>query len=92
MFMIGLLLEVKINQTEMKMVMKTLFIRLFFGAILMIIVYFLLPLPLLAKKIAVLAMAAPITTVAAVFSRHIGYRNPDTRLVESGQIRSLSQG
>lgn len=73
MFMIGLLLEIKINPTEMKMVMKTLFIRLFFGAILMAIVYFIIPLPLLARKIVVLAMAAPITTVSAVFSRNIGY-------------------
>lgn len=86
MFMIGLLLEVKINQTEMKMVMKTLFIRLFFCAILMIIVYFLLPLPLLSKKIAVLAMAAPITTVAAVFSRNIGYRKDAPAIASSLSI------
>ena len=71
--MIGLLLEIKINPAEMKIVLKTLIIRVFFGAILMCIVYFFIPIPLLAKKIVVLAMAAPITTVSAVFSKNIGY-------------------
>ena len=73
MFMIGLLLEVKINPSEMKIVLKTLLIRVLFGAILMSIVYFIVPIPMLAKKIVVLAMAAPITTVLAVFSKNIGY-------------------
>ena len=56
MFMIGLLLEVKINPSEMKIVLKTLLIRVLFGAILMSIVYFIVPIPMLAKKIVVLAM------------------------------------
>ena len=86
MFMIGLLLEIKINPTEMKMVVKTLFIRLFFGTILMIIVYFMIPLPTLAKKIVVLAMAAPITTVSAVFSRNIGYRKDAPAIASSLSI------
>lgn len=86
MFMIGLLLEIKINPEEMKMVIKTLFIRLFFGAVLMLIVYFLMPLPLLARKIVVLAMAAPITTVAAVFSRNIGYRRDAPAIASSLSI------
>ena len=73
MFMIGLLLEVKINPLEMKIVLKTLLIRVLFGAILMSIVYFIVPIPMLAKKIVVLALAAPITTVSAVFSKNIGY-------------------
>ncbi len=86
MFMIGLLLEIKINPEEMKMVVKTLFIRLFFGAVLMMIVFFLMPLPLLARKIVVLAMAAPITTVAAVFSRNIGYRRDAPAIASSLSI------
>lgn len=86
MFMIGLLLEVKINPSEMKMVIKTLFIRLFFGMILMLIVYFFVPIPLLAKKIVVLAMAAPITTVSAVFSRNIGYRKDAPAIASSLSI------
>ena len=86
MFMIGLLLEVKINPSEMKMVIKTLFIRLFFGAILMLVVYFLIPIPVLAKKIVVLAMAAPITTVSAVFSRNIGYHKDAPAIASSLSI------
>lgn len=86
MFMIGLLLEVKINPSEMKMVIKTLLIRLFFGAILMLVVYFLIPIPVLAKKIVVLAMAAPITTVSAVFSRNIGYHKDAPAIASSLSI------
>ena len=86
MFMIGLLLEVKINPSEMKMVIKTLLIRLFFGAILMFVVYFLIPIPVLAKKIVVLAMAAPITTVSAVFSRNIGYHKDAPAIASSLSI------
>lgn len=72
MFMIGLLLEVKINPLEMKIVLKTLLIRVLFGAILMSIVYFIVPIQCLLKNCC-LAMAAPITTVSAVFSKNIGY-------------------
>lgn len=86
MFMIGLLLEVKINPSEMKMVIKTLLIRFFFGAILMLVVYFLIPIPILAKKIVILAMAAPITTVSAVFSRNIGYHKDAPAIASSLSI------
>ena len=86
MFMIGLLLEVKINPSEMKMVIKTLLIRLFFGAILMFVVYYLTPIPILAKKIVILAMAAPITTVSAVFSRNIGYHKDAPAIASSLSI------
>ena len=54
MFMIGLLLEVKINPLEMKIVLKTLLIRVLFGAILMSIVYFIVTIQMLAKKILVI--------------------------------------
>lgn len=86
MFMIGLLLEIKIDPQEMKIVFKTLFIRLFFGAILMLIVYFCMPIPLLARKIIVLAMAAPLTTVSAVFSKNIGYHRDAPAIASSISI------
>ena len=86
MFMIGLLLEVKINPSEMKIVLKTLLIRVLFGAILMSIVYFIVPIPMLAKKIVVLAMAAPITTVSAVFSKNIGYHRDASAISSSLSI------
>ncbi|MGN1182439.1 MAG: transporter, partial [Faecalibacillus sp.] len=59
---------------------------LFFGMILMLIVYLFVPIPLLAKKIVVLAMAAPITTVSAVFSRNIGYRKDAPAIASSLSI------
>lgn len=86
MFMIGLLLEVKINPKETKIVVKTILLRLVFGALLMAVVYFGLPLPILAKKIVVLALAAPITTVAAVFSNSIGYKDDAPAIASSISI------
>ena len=72
----------------MKIVLKTLLIRVLFGAILMSIVYFIVPIPMLAKKIVILAMAAPITTVSAVFSKNV--RDPSFSPFLYMYSRSLS--
>ena len=73
MLMIGLLLEVKISPTETKNVIKVLSLRIIGTLLISLITYFVLPLPLLAKKILIMAYCAPLSTVSAVFSRKIGY-------------------
>lgn len=73
MLMIGLLLEVKISSTETKNVIKVLSLRIIGTLLISLITYFVLPLPLLAKKILIMAYCAPLSTVSAVFSRKIGY-------------------
>lgn len=74
MLMIGLLLELKISPTETKNVVKVLSMRITGTILLSLITYFVLPIPLLAKKILILAFFAPLSTVSAVFSKKIGYQ------------------
>lgn len=73
MLMIGLLLELKISPSETKNVAKVLCLRIIGTIILSFITYFILPIPLLAKEIMIMAYCAPLSTVSAVFSRKIGY-------------------
>lgn len=73
MLMIGLLLELKISPSETKNVIKVLSLRIIGIIVLSLITYFILPIPLLAKKIMIMAYCAPLSTVSAVFSRKIGY-------------------
>lgn len=73
MLMIGILLELKISGEETKNVIKVLTMRVTGTIVLALLTYFLLPVPLLAKKILILAYFAPLSTVSAVFSRKIGY-------------------
>lgn len=72
MLMIGVMLEVKINPKQVNMVIKILSYRLIVFVFFALIVYFLLPLPELAKKIAIIALASPIPSSATVFSRQVG--------------------
>lgn len=74
MLMIGLLLELKISPSETKNVVKVLSMRTTGTILLSLITYFVLPIPLLAKKILILAFFAPLSTVSAVFSKKIGYQ------------------
>lgn len=73
MLMIGLLLELKISPTETKNVTKVLLLRIVGTVILSLVTYFIFPIPLLAKKIMIMAYCAPLSTVSAVFSKRIGY-------------------
>lgn len=73
MLMIGLMLEIKISPTETKNVVKVLCLRILGTIVISLITYFLIPLPLLAKKILIIAYFAPLSTVSAVFTKKIGY-------------------
>ena len=73
MLMIGMVLEVKVSPHETKNIMKVIGLRLSGTIILSLITYFLLPLPQLSKQILIMAFFAPITTVAPVFTKKIGY-------------------
>lgn len=72
MLMIGILLEVKIPRLEAKGVLKIMGLRII-GMMIMAGIILVLPLPVLAKKILILAVSTPLSTVSAVFSKKIGY-------------------
>lgn len=73
MLMIGLMLEIKISSSEAQHVFKILGIRLIGASVISSLIFYVLPLPILAKKILVLAIFAPLSTISAVFTRKIGY-------------------
>lgn len=74
MLMIGILLEIKIPAQEIKGVFKIISLR-FIGFIIMVgFIFLILPIPILAKEILVLAICGPISTVSPVFCKKIGYK------------------
>lgn len=73
MLMIGLMLEIQVSSREAKNVFKILGLRVI-GTVMISVVTFFLPLPLLAKQILIMAYCAPLSTVSAVFTRRIGYQ------------------
>lgn len=73
MLMIGLMLEIKVSPLEAKNVFKILGLRIV-GTIVVSLLTLLLPIPLLAKEIMIMAYCAPLSTVSAVFTRKIGYQ------------------
>ena len=73
MLMIGLMLEIKVSSDEVKNITKILSLRIIGTIVLSIITFFVLPLPMLAKEILIMAYFAPLSTVSAVFTKKIGY-------------------
>ena len=86
MLMIGLLLEIKISHDDFKDLISILSYRLLGNMLLMALCFFLLPLPLLAKKILIIALAAPISTVSAVFTRQCKYEGEVAAVANSLSI------
>ncbi len=86
MLMIGLLLEIKISPNDFKDLIKILGIRLLGNFSLMFICYLFLPLPLLARQILTIALAAPISTVAAVFTKQCRYEGEVAAVANSISI------
>ena len=71
--MIGLMLEIHISPTEAKNVFKVLGLRIGGTLLISLLTFFVLPLPLLAKEILIMAYCAPLSTVSTVFTRRVGY-------------------
>ena len=86
MLMIGLLLEIKISPNDFKDLIKILGIRLLGNFSLMFICYLFLPLPLLARQILTIALAAHISTVAAVFTKQCRYEGDVAAVANSISI------
>lgn len=86
MLMIGLLLEIKISRNDFKDLIRVLGIRLLGNFILMFACFMFLSLPLLARKILTIALAAPISTVAAVFTKQCRYEGEVAAVANSLSI------
>ena len=73
MMMIGLMLEVKVSSHEALHVIKIMILRIVGNLLLAGILFMILPVPLLARQILIMALLAPLSSVSAVFSQKIGY-------------------
>ena len=69
MFLVGVVLDIKISKKQVGAVAKIIMNRYIGNSIIALIVYFLLPLPLLARQIIVIALFTPLSTISVVYSR-----------------------
>lgn len=86
MLMIGIILEINLSKQQVKAVSKLLGVRYLGNVILSCIVYFLIPLPVLAKQMIVLALFSPLSTISAVYSKMIDEDNPAPAIANSISI------
>ena len=86
MLMIGILLEIKISHDDFKDLISILSYRLLGNLLLMVLFYFFLPLPLLARKILVIATAAPVSSIAGVFAKQCKYEGEVAAVANSVSI------
>lgn len=86
MLMIGIMLELKLDLSEIKAIKKILFSRYTIAIISALITYFLLPIDIIAKKMIILGIFAPVSGVAPVFSTKIGSKSPVPAAVNSLSI------
>lgn len=67
MLMLGILFEVKLTKTARRQVFEIVILRVVTGAVLALLAWFLLPLPLVQRQVLVLMLFCPITSMATVF-------------------------
>lgn len=86
MLMIGIILEINISKEHVKAVTKLLGTRYLGNIIISLIIYILLPLPILAKQMIIIALFAPLSTISAVYSKMIDSDNPTPAIANSISI------
>lgn len=86
MLMIGILLEIKLDFSQIKTIQKILVTRYAISIALSLCVYFLLPVDLVVRKMIVLCLFAPVSSVAPVFSSKLGSNSPVPAAVNSLSI------
>lgn len=71
MAMIGLMLEIRLPKQDVRQLFQLLAGRYVMGILLALVIWFLLPLPMEAKKVLILCIATPIVSVAAMFTKEM---------------------
>ncbi|WP_249029162.1 AEC family transporter [Tannockella kyphosi] len=86
MLMIGVLLELKISKEEIGDVIRILVTRYGVNTLLALLIYFVIPLPILAKQVLVLTVYSPLSTIAPVFILQCGYKKDVPAMTNSISI------
>ena len=73
MLLIGILFAVHMKPEHARNIGEILFLRVLFSVIFALVIYYVLPLPLLIRQILVIVVFSPILSVAPVFSERCGY-------------------
>lgn len=84
--MIGILLEIKLDFSQIKTIQKIIVTRYAISIALSLCIYFLLPVDLVVRKMIVLCLFAPVSSVAPVFSSKLGSNSPVPAAVNSLSI------
>lgn len=83
MFMVGLLLDFKIDRSEIKDVLNIIITRNVIAVLLAIGIWIYMPIPLLAKKMLIICLFSPTTSVAPIFSFKCGYKKDMPAMIGS---------
>lgn len=86
MLMIGILLEIKLDFSQIKTIQKLLITRYSISIVSSLFIYFLLPVDLVMRQMIVLCLFAPISSVAPVFSAKLGSHSPIPAAINSLSI------
>ncbi len=86
MLMIGIMLEVKLDLSEIQTIRKLIIARYSICTIIALLIYFFLPVNEIMKKMLVLVMFAPVSGVAPVFSTKLGSKSPVPAAINSLSI------
>ena len=73
MFMIGLMMEIEIPKNDRTHIIRIITMRIVSAIVMSLAIYYLLPIPSLAKQVLTLALFAPIANASTVFTQKMGY-------------------
>lgn len=83
MLMIGISLEIKMNNSEIKSIVKIILARYSISIVLSILIFYFCPFEIIIKKMLMLSLFAPVSGVAPVFSAKVGAKSPIPSAVNS---------
>jgi hypothetical protein len=86
MLMIGIMLEVKLDLSELKTIKKLIIARYTVCSIIALLIYVFLSVDTIMKKMLVLVMFAPVSGVAPIFSNKLGSKSPVPAAINSISI------
>lgn len=86
MLMVGILLDFKIKRNEIKDVFNIIIMRNIIAIILSLCVWFYIPIPELPKKMLIICLFTPATSVSPIFSLQCGYKKDMPAMVGSISI------
>ncbi|WP_458407534.1 AEC family transporter [Anaerotignum sp.] len=83
MLLIGILFEPKFNRSELKDMLGVFSLRMILGTVFALIIYHMLPLPLMYRQILAVIVFSPILSVAPIYTERCGYNRSVAAVLNS---------